>query len=492
MTEQMAQVDARALVREMLAQTQGQGLRFKEAGNTPTYGSFAHGPGGLFSYPGISRPVFSAMVLPSAGIAQRLPAFPSNEMNPLFAIVTGVTDSSGSEPAGPCDDGPTPGLLKLCMQTYVYGRIARNTPVFELDRFGLVTNRGEMMDLQLLNQPQPGIGGMTPTVPGSSLMGALQSSIAKAMFEFAVAWARDTASDVYTSNPTNNNAGGGRKYYFGLDYLINTGYRDAVTGQVCPAADPILYDFNGLDINTGTNGTTVVARITDLYRREVELAQDTGLMPVKWVLVMRRRLFWELTNVWPCAYNTFRCQGYFSDTSGFNVTMSPTDLTNMRDAMRSGSYLLIDGEQVEVVQDSAIVETILPGGTFESDIYLVPLTVLGGTPVTYWNYINYDAPMGAMEAARLLAPGDSYSTSDGGRFLWHKKPPTNFCVAMIVKTEPRLILRTPQISSRWTNLRYTPMSHERSWDPDNTSYFVDGGRHDYIGFGPSFYTPHAA
>ena len=61
---------------------------------------------------------------------------------------------------------------------------------------------------------------------------------------------------------------------------------------------------------------------------------------------------------------------------------------------------------------------------------------------------------------------------------------------MLAKTEPRLLLRTPQIAARLTNLRYTPLSHERDWNPAS-SYFANGGRTNYIGFGPSLFSPHA-
>lgn len=476
------QVNLKEFTAELLTQ-----ISEKAVASTPTYGSYAHGPGGLFSYPGLSRPVFSAMILPTQGLLNRLPVYPNNDLNPLYGLVTGVTAESGSEPAGPCDDGPTPGLMKLCTTSYVFGRIVRNTPVFELDRFGVRTNRGESMDLQLLNSA--GLNGQpnVPTTPGNTgPAAALQSSISKAMFEFAVSWARSTARDIYTSNPANNNAGGGRKYYNGLDILINTGYQDAITGQKCAAADSLLFDFNGLDISASTNGQTIVRRVVDIWRQLNELAVDIGMAPVKWVLAMRRRLFWELTEVWPCAYNTYRCQPYWSASTP--IPQSPSDLNRMRDEMRQGNYLLVDGERVEVVIDQSITEEVRPGATFESDIYIVPLTVLGGTPVTYMEYLDYDAPYGAAEAARLLAPADSYMTSDGGRFFWHKKPPTAFCVQMMVKTEPRLILRTPHLAGRLLNIRYTPLSHERDWDTAS-SYFVNGGRTNYIGFGPSFFQP---
>jgi hypothetical protein len=489
----MDNIDYKTLAQALLEEAgSGENVRFKhtQPTGTPTYGSYAHGTGGLFSYPGISKPVFSAMILPRIGLQATLPVRPSNETNPLYALVTGVTAETGSEPATPCADAPEPGLMKLCTHSFQFGRVARQTPEFELDRFGLQTNRAEAMDLQLMNFPG-GFNGNpnVPNVPQASARDALRSSIAKAMFEFTVGWSRSLAAEFYTGNPSNNNAGGGRKYFYGLDALINTGYRDAITGQACPAADSIIYNFNGLDVSAGTNGTTAVRQIVDLMRRLIELSQDTGLAPVRWVLAMRRRLFWALTEVWPCAYQTYRCTNYYS--AGQPNVSSVDAQIRMRDEMRTGNFLLIDGERFDVVIDNSIPEDNLAGGTFESDIYVVPMSVLGGTPVTWMEHIDYDAPYGAMEAARLLAPDGSYYTSDGGRFLWHKKPPRNFCVQMIVKTEPRLILLTPYVASRWTNLRYTPLSHERDWQT-NSSYFADGGRTNYVGFGPtSFFSPTA-
>jgi hypothetical protein len=74
--------------------------------------------------------------------------------------------------------------------------------------------------------------------------------------------------------------------------------------------------------------------------------------------------------------------------------------------------------------------------------------------------------------------------------MWHRKPPTNFCVQMLAKTQPRLMLLTPHLAARLTNIQYTPVQHQRDPFTDGT-YFVDGGRTDYIGFGPSYYSPTA-
>jgi len=94
-----------------------------------------------------------------------------------------------------------------------------------------------------------------------------------------------------------------------------------------------------------------------------------------------------------------------------------------------------------------------------------------------------------MEAARLFAPDGTFYSTDGGRFFWVKKPPNNFCVQLLAKTEPRLMLLTPFIAARLTDVCYTLLLPMRDWDPAGPSYYVDGGKtHDPFG-GPSYYPP---
>lgn len=480
-------IDSNALA-SALIQALGLTGAHKAVSSTPTT-TYAHGPGGLFSHPALERPLFSAMILPREGLQSRLPVRPSQFGYPLFGLVTGVTATTGDEPTGPCDDFPVAGLTKLCMQSTQFGRMGRQSRVFELDRVGLLNDRSDHTDFQFLGNVMNGSNASnTPSgLPGLGNMVAMANSeMGKAAFELAVAMGRDFAREIWDGNPANNTANGGRKYARGLDLLINTGYRDAESGQACPAADSIVRSFGNLDI--ASNGATFVRQITNMYRNLRFIARGAGLDPVKWAIAMSWSMFYEATEIWPCAYLTYRCDS--DDGQRFDAGRA----IDMRDGMRgdiynrTGQYLLIDGERVEVVIDDGIEELGVGGGTFRSSMYFVPLTVLGGTPVTYMEYLNYDAPNGAMDAARVMAPEGSYMTTDSGRFLWHKKPPTNFCVQFLVKTETRLILRTPHIAGRLTGIQYTPIQHERSPFTDSV-YFVNGGRTDRANFGPSYYSP---
>jgi hypothetical protein len=56
----------------------------------------------------------------------------------------------------------------------------------------------------------------------------------------------------------------------------------------------------------------------------------------------------------------------------------------------------------------------------------------------------------------------------------------------LAKTEPRLLLLTPYLAARLSNVKYLPMEHERSPFTDS-SYFADGGRTTQTP--PSLYSP---
>lgn len=480
----VANIDYEKLAGAML----NQAVSRKAVSSTPTT-TYGHGAGGLFSHPALERPVFSAFVMPNLGLQSILPAYPTDVTDPLFGIVTGVTSTTGSEPTGVCDDPPTAGLAKLCMHTFQFGRQSRQTRVFDVDRLGKRRDRADHVDLQLVNNPLRD----NPNVPqvGGATGNLLNSEAAKALFELAASWARDFAAEFYTGNPVNNTAGGGRKYYYGLDRLINTGYRDAETGVACPAADSLVASFGNLDV--ATNGGTLVRTITSMYRRLRFIAANAGLDPVDFAIVMPWSMFYEVSEIWPCAYSTYRCSNTFNTSQVQEVNGG--ELIRMRDEMRgdqynyTGQYLLIDGQRVRVVIDDAIAVDGIGAGTQQSSIYFVPLRVLGNRPVTYIEY--FDMRTAEAELNKFGAQMNGYyRSSDDGRFLWHFKPPTNFCVQWLAKVEPRLLLLTPFLAARLTNIRYTPLAMERSWNP-NSPYFVDGGRTDRLGYGPSYYSPTA-
>ena len=480
-------IDYQQLATALIAQSGGTAT--KAAGSTPT-NAWGHGPGGLYSHPGLSQQIFNAMLLPHLGLQSRLPVRTSNETDSLFGIMTGVTASSGSNPTNVCDNFPSAGLMKLCMTSTPFGRIGLNSTVFNIDRAGEEVNRGEFLDLQLIGQPVTNAG--VPTIPGAGAAGALQREAQKNLFEFAASWARRYARLLYSGTTSNNTAGGGYKEYHGLDTLINTGYRDAETGDACAAADSIIQSFGNNDVSSAD--ADIVGTVQDVFFRLRHIATRAGLGQVRWAISVPYGMFYRLSEVWAYYYFTQALNGMTFDAA-VNINLGGEGVTQLRDQFRgsmesrTGQFLLIDGERVDVILDDGITETEYTPGKFIADMYIVPMTVLGGIPVTFLEYFNFESPGGAMEAARMFAPGDSYYTTDSGTFLWHKKPPTNFCVELMAIAKPRLVLRTPYIAARITDILWSPRSvHERSPFTDS-GYFVNGGRTSRVGYGPSFYSP---
>ena len=453
----------------------------KEAGSTPTT-TYGHGPGGVFSFPGLDQQVFNAMMLPHTGLQALLPWRLTNTTDPVYSIVTGVTAHTGSNPTNECDDPPVAGMMKLCMHSAPLGRLSMQTRTFNIEHAGEQTNRGEFMDLSLIGNPVT--NAAVPTMPGvSAAEAALRNEGAKALFELASSWALKYAPVLYTGTPTNNTAGKGYKEYYGLE-----------SQNACTAADSLVVSFGNQQVTSST--ADIVGKLQRMFFMLQTIASRTNLGNVRWVISMPYSLFYDLSEVWAYYYWT-RVLPQLTFASSFQLNLNAGDATSLRDQMRgdlnarTGQFLPINGQMVEVVLDDAIPETEITPGVFASDIYIIPLTVRSGqNQVTYMEMYNYNAPGGSMDLARLLAPGDTYTVSDGGAYIWHKKPPHNLCVELAIWSRPRLVVRTPYIAGRLTGVAWSPqISHERS--PFSAlGYPMDtGGRTSRLGYSPSFFPP---
>ena len=139
-----------------------------------------------------------------------------------------------------------------------------------------------------------------------------------------------------------------------------------------------IKDFNYGLVDEVANGTDIVKVLTYMNRFLRHNATRMNFDPTTWAITMRPELFFEITAVWPCSYLTYR-----------RIFWDAIDQINLRDTMRGGSYLLIDGIQVPVIQDDGITEETdadnvnILAGQFASDIYFIPLTIRGGQTVTF-------------------------------------------------------------------------------------------------------------
>lgn len=485
--------DARNMLMYALAQGQKN-----DPTRSPT-GPYGHGDQGLFSLAGQDRQVFSAMLLPIAGMLGRIPVYngaddvPAGEFGGVntqfFTTVTGVTQGDGedfaNQPTTECADGALSGLMKACTQISTFGRYRHSPNPIELFRAGQLRDIVDPTYMQLMNQPTGPLGQpFGPTVPTGNV---LVQEAARRFFELRATMTRFMARRIWIGSPANNN--GSARDITGFDLLINsTAHVDAITGEACPAMDSVVPDFGYQNISAD-GGAAIVRLIDSVVHQITWISRQTGLDPSTWDISMRADLFDELVKYWPIHYY----QEALTAISAYNngrVVIDATQAQAMRDDMRTNSFLPIRGQRWNVVQDDGITEknvtnaAQLSAGQFSSDIYFIPKTVVGGVPVTYFKYFNQ--ANGQAEAIVRALRITSTFTSDNAIFRWYVNH-KNGCVDMTVDYSPRLIMRTPQIAARITNVAYEPPQHVRSAFPDSP-YFADGGRTN-LGVFPTFYTP---
>lgn len=421
-----------------------------------------HGIGGIFSTPGLDREVITAHVRPR-GIASAIPAYPSIDERPFYSIITGFGPADGEEPDDACEDAPS-GYMKSCVLTSQFGLTRRDTKTIDFDKTMVRVNRGDFTDLRLVGRVL-GLSGLEPrSLNQSQILSLITMS---EMVGAAVQAERKLTRDFWTGTVAN------AAHTNGLDVQINTGIVDAQTGAPCPAVDSDIKDFTYNNVD-GSDGKNIVEYITMLEYFIFHNADRMGLTPFTGAFSMRPELWAELSAVWPCQYNTNRCATATMGNSQVIIDgrENQAEINNMRRSMT----IQVNGRTYPVIIDDGIVEEdgsaeALQPGEYASSIYFVPLTVNGGFEVLYREYLNYNSGL-ANANVDLLRGRNSFWT-DGGMYAWAYEE-NKFCYKLALKTEQRIILRTPQLAGRIQNVKYTPLQHLRSPFPES-AYFKNGG-----------------
>lgn len=434
---------------------------------------YAHGPGGIFSVAGLENMVINLHMMPQ-DLDALIPALPTVYMNPLYPFLTGFSEDSGDEPAGQCEDC-LGGTIQGCITTATFGHVCRASDEINIRRTMQMLNRGETTPLTLIGEVLGG-GGITrmPNTPGDWLELVTRSEMVKV----GILQQRKLIRMTWNGDPIHNTANDGYREFPGMEMLVGTGKVD-ITGTTCPALDSLVMDFNFMNVeDADAGGNDIVAYISqgEYYVRHVGIG--TGMMPARWVLCMRPELWYEVSALWPCRYNTNRCGN--PGNSQVAVTLLGDQMTRERDAMRSGLYIDINGRRYDVVLCDGMTELCgdpakacwnahVKSGEYASDIFFMPLTVRGGMNVLYWEYLDYSK---SDTEIALTKSGNDFWT-DGGRWLWTVERKRG-CYKMFAEIDPRIVLRTPQLAFRLDNILYTPMKHLRSPFPDSP-YFLKGG-----------------
>ena len=456
MDKQIAEIlKEQSLINTKVIELLGKG----DATGTP-YNTPLHGLGGLFSTPGLERDVVTAHIRPQ-GIGSSLPLLPSVDEDPRFGAITGYTEDVGTRITNPCDDAPY-NYIKACTLTARFGLTRRDTKEIDIGTVMKKVNRGDMTDL-LLRGRVLGLSGLTPS--GLNERDIMSIVTMSEMVGAAVSAERELSVDMWQGTIA---AGS----FPGLDSQIATGQVDSETNVACPAIDSDVKDFNYNNVE----GTTlsIVEYMSAMEKYLSHNASRMGLDPVTYKIVMSPQLWEVLTEVWPCQYNTNKCaSSVLGDDS--RVVIDGRENISDRDRMRNSMTLDINGRTYPVVTDDGIYEAnsvndgnLIPG-QFASSIYFVPITIQGGFPVTYRQYLNYSA----WDSDVSLLRGKEDFWSDNGVYSWAVSQ-TKWCYVMHLRSEQRIVLRTPHLAGKIQNIMYEPLQHLRSPYPDS-DYFEDGG-----------------
>ncbi len=458
-------------------------------------GPWGHGAGGLFSRAGDDRRMFSTIMLPDAGLLDALPvmfdplrgAFSGYDAQ-LNTIITGVTagnaDSVSNQPTAACAPGPQGGFMKICTLVTPYGRYSASFTI-DLREVGRLRDLADDPNKIIMNLADPQTN-MMPTINGN-IFRLVANEFTRRMYQTAVSFKRMLVERVWVGNPVNSAGSNNWKDLMGLELIVNAGNKvDAQTASVCRAADSDIKNFGYGMVHTD------IQRLHDhldmLYYYSLWNARKQRLGTPTYAWVMRPELFDEIAKVWPVAQITEALAAMAGFASG-TINLTGNEVLAMRNAMREQQFLAVRGRMIPVILDDTIPESDstnnanLNPGEYASDIYLIPMTVLGGFPVTYIE--PYDQSSQIMnEVIRQSNNATHTWTSDGGQFRWYLSAQRN-CLEYNFETEFRLKMHCTQLAGRLTNVGYSPLQHVRSWKP-SSGYFFDGGNTSFND--PKYYT----
>jgi len=442
----------------------------------PSY-NMVHGWGSMFGavQVGIDPDVISAM-MHWRGVAELLPREPVRTIEQFLPFITGVEPTSSTEPTTECGDCIS-GESEACIQHFPTAKVCRETKAMTLQKAIERLNRGDI-DLNLLNDQ---LGSDSPWHPGSSFTTQgeiMQVATAWALlFELPPLFMQALGPMTYTGNPANNNGNAYREFR-GLQLLVNTGFVDAFANVTCPALDSDLKNFGYGDVKTSVTPSFMeVLEMAHYYVRNN--ARGQRLDPVTWVCVMRPELWQIVSSLLPYqAIVATLMNAGFPNANNYNVNIDGKSLVDERNAIRQGMAINLNGENVRVMVDDGIPESNNANdancdpGEYASDVYLLPLRYLGGRPAMRIEYKDYRFITGEIAATNDLI-GGFYQPSPDGRFSYSLVRDGR-CFKIQAETEPRIVLKTPQLAARIQNVQYTPLQHLRVPDSDS-SYFFKGG-----------------
>lgn len=432
---------------------EGKGRKSATGYNTA---NMMHGASGLFNIP-VEQEIVNAFLRPM-GIGSVLPLLPTVDENPLFGAISGYQKDGSARITEPCQDAPS-GYMKGCTITAQFGLTRKDSEEIDIYKTIRKINRGDFTDLTLMGEVL-GMSGLEPS--GLSQNEILNIVTMSEMVKTAVLAEQELVVDMWQGTI-------GTGAFPGLDSQIATGIVDAKTNTACPSLDSDVKDFGYSKID-GTD-KDIVEYVSVMHWYLNHIARRTGLAPTQWIIATHPDIWFDLTAIWACRYLTNRC----TDASDTNVAVVNDETnTRVRDAMRDGMFLWVNGRKIPVVLDDGIIEKDddnqnIDAGEFATHLYFVPVRVRGSFPATYRQYLDYSRA--APEVENLN--NTEMFWSDNGVYSWAVEA-MKWCVKYSLRSEQRIVLRTPHLAGKIQNIKFAPLQHLRSPLIGN-DYNKDGG-----------------
>lgn len=447
----------------------GTGAKHDTSSATPSAQAL-HGPFpgdntkfGVFSGAGV-RPGMIGTLARVNTILRNIPFVQSLNYNEVIEIMTGVTDSSGTNNTSACATAPKAGDLKVMRQVSNFGIIHEGTKVDDVTQAGLRKDYADV-DRQLWNTAMAE-SPLLPQVPGADGDGLMNSRLRSSFYTLGVGIERAASQVAWvgTAGTESNDYLGVARQWAGMENLVKTGYTDSVTGLAAAAVDSAVFNFNAA-ITGGSSA--FVTSLTDLVYSLIARAEALSIPDVRWALVMRPDLFREAAKQVAADLPTYVSAG--SSTS--IVNREGDSLYRNFISMFNNNYLTIDGQNIEVILDNTIPRQTLANNTYKSNIYMLPLSGLG-RPLLYAQYFDMGNPVAEELVNGFGIDGES-RVLNGGLYRVFKRI-TKGCVEYDVFARLRMILEAPFLAGRLDNVWYT--SSIKSRDPiSGMSYYANGG-----------------
>lgn len=427
---------------------------------------------GTWSTPGPQRDMYHTVIQQSA-FASTFVRGVSRIQRSEYEVFTGVQAGSGTNPVNICDAAPRAGLIKSAIQRAFFGVIRLDTDTNELPTLGGYLNEADY-DRNLINS----LVMNNPLIP-DVLRNAtnINTQEFEQFLTMALQLSRVTEQVTFQGNNTVANGAssflGIMREWDGFDQLIGTGKVDARTNQAAPALDSLVVNWGSALITgnvVGPNGVSynIVEALTEMWHFLNTLSDDLNMSPTTWVISMHPDMFRALTRVWACTYLTNAC--LVSNNDGERLNVDAAAQKRMMDEMFTGNYLWMDGQQVPYLPSRGMANTQVANG-FRGDIYFIPISSLG-TRTTYLEFFDQSNPV-ITGFNQLAGDTGGYRALNGGQFAVANSR-TRFCLQYHLVAQPRLVMRTPWLAARMTNVVYRNLIYTRDPIPGNV-YHADGG-----------------